>query len=48
MENLEDKACQIIQSGSILYLKHNRFKVPSQSEKDKYYDVSFLDSWKCT
>ena len=48
MENLEKRACQIIQSGSVLDLKHNRFKVPSQSETDKYYDVSFLDSWKCT
>ena len=45
---MEDGACQIIQSGFVLDLKHNRFKVPSQSEKNKYYDVSFLDSWKCT
>ena len=48
MEDLENRACQIIQSGPILDLKHNRFKVPSQSEKDKYYAVNFLDSWKCT
>ena len=46
--NLEKKAQQIIIYGVILDLGHGRFKVSSQSQNQKFYDVCFLDDWSCT
>ena len=45
---LEERASVILERGVILHLGMNRFRVSSQSRTDRYYDVSFLDAWRCT
>ena len=45
---LEQRAEDIVANNPILYLKNNRYKVESQSEPGKYYDVNYLDDWSCT
>ena len=46
--DLEKRATQILESGTITYLGPNQYRVSSQSEEGKYYTVNFLDIWKCT
>lgn len=45
---LEQRAEDIVANNRILDIKNNRYKVESQSEIGKYYDVNFLDDWSCT
>ena len=45
---LEQRAEEILGNCLILYLRNNRYKVESQSEPGKFYEVCFLEDWSCT
>ena len=48
-QELENCAKEIIQNKKIIDIKSDRYKVESQSQDDKFYDVSFGESgWKCS
>lgn len=47
-KTLERKANKILKTGKIRLLDDNKFKVPAQSTKNKYYQIEFLDVWTCT
>lgn len=44
----ERRAGEIAAGGLVLDLKNGRYRVESQSEPGKYYDVNLLDDWTCT
>ena len=46
--DLEARAQDILENGIILDLGSNRFRVSSQSQKNRFYDVGFLDVCKCS
>ena len=45
---LESCDKEIVRSGTILDIGSTKYKVPSQSVADAFYDVSFgSDGWRC-
>lgn len=46
-KSLEEKAQEIIKSGNIIHNGSDQYIVPSQTNTDKHYNVSFQDFWMC-